>query len=169
MNIRAFPWCFLCARHWTIKPNRAFSHSFIWHFCAIWKGTRPQDTSCPLPMKKNVIYHISKQRMLHPSATTATPNGAHRGDLGWRKADTGPRELRCISKEWFQWAQTLPLQIHRKVLNSLTYYIWFSLINSNLLMFQLPGLCCKTPIYPGPSLTPLEQSLRTIWEVVPQA
>ena len=35
--------------------------------------------------------------------------------------------------------------IHRKALNSLTQDIWFSLINSNLLMFRLPGLCCKTP------------------------
>ena len=26
---------------------------------------------------------------------------------GMEKTGTGPRELRCISKEWFQWAQTL--------------------------------------------------------------
>ena len=37
----------------------------------------------------------------------------------------------------------LHLPIHRKELNSLTWGIWFSLINSNLLMFQLPGVCCK--------------------------
>lgn len=29
------------------------------------------------------------------------------------------------------------------LLNSLTWYIRFSLINSNLLRFQLPGVCCK--------------------------
>ena len=38
----------------------------------------------------------------------------------------------------------LHLPIHRKVLNSLTWDFWFSLINSNLLMFWPPGLCCKT-------------------------
>ena len=39
--------------------------------------------------------------------------------------------------------------IHRKALNSLTWDIWFSLINNNLWRSWLPGLCCKTPIYPG--------------------
>ena len=57
--------------------------------------------------------------------------------------DTSPRQLRCRSKEWFQWAQTSHLPIHRKMLNSLTWDIWFSWINCNLLMFLLPGLCCK--------------------------
>ena len=35
--------------------------------------------------------------------------------------------------------------LHRKTLNFWTWDIWFSLINSNLLKFQLliPGLCCK--------------------------
>ena len=44
-----------------------------------------------------------------------------------------------------------------------------SKINRYLLMFLLPGLCCKTPIYPGSSLTSSEQSLRTIWEANSQA
>ena len=49
----------------------------------------------------------------------------------------------------------LHLPIHRKALNSLLWDISFSFINSNLLMFQLPGLLLqKTPIYPG-SLIPL--------------
>ena len=38
------------------------------------------------------------------------------------------------------------LPLHRKVLNSLTWDIWFSLINNNLLMLRLPALCCKTSI-----------------------
>ena len=49
--------------------------------------------------------------------------------------DTGPRELRCLSKEGFNEPRLLHLPIHRKVLNSLTWDIWFSLINSHLLMF----------------------------------
>ena len=64
----------------------------------------------------------------------------------------------------FSEPRPLHLPIHRKALNSLTWDIWFSLINSNLLMFWLPGLHCKTPIYPRSSLTSSEQSLRATWE-----
>ena len=39
-------------------------------------------------------------------------------------------------------SRLLHLPIHRKVLNSLTWNIWFSLINSHPLMFWLPNLCC---------------------------
>ena len=35
------------------------------------------------------------------------------------------------------------LSIHRKTLNSLTWNIWFSLINCNLLIFRPPAPCCK--------------------------
>ena len=112
-------------------------------------------------MNQNTACHISKQRTLQPSShhITATPKvnpgGAqdinkmpfrtvHLEETWDKKAqDTGPKYLRCISKEWFQWAQTLYLLIHRKALNSLTWDIWFSLINSTLLMFQLPGLYWK--------------------------
>ena len=49
----------------------------------------------------------------------------------------------------------LHFPIHRKALNSLTWDIWLSLINSNLLMFLLPGLCCKNSyiswLTPSPS------------------
>ena len=47
-------------------------------------------------------------------------------------------------------ARLLNLPICRKVLNSLTWDIWFSLIINNFLMFWLPGLCCKNSyIFPG--------------------
>ena len=45
----------------------------------------------------------------------------------WKMQDTGPRYLRCSWKEWFQWAQTLP--IHRKLLNFSAWDIWFYLIH----------------------------------------
>lgn len=48
------------------------------------------------------------------------------------------------------------LPIHWKVLNSLTWDVWFSLINTTLLMVWLPGFCWKTPVYPGFSLSSLE-------------
>ena len=43
----------------------------------------------------------------------------------------------------FSEPRLLHLPIHRKVLSSLTWDVRFSFINSNLLMFRLPGLCCK--------------------------
>ena len=35
------------------------------------------------------------------------------------------------------------LPIHRKMLNSLSWYNWISSMSSDLLMLQLPGLCCR--------------------------
>ena len=43
----------------------------------------------------------------------------------------------------FSELRLLHLFIHRRVLNSLTWDPWFSLLNSNFLMFWVPGLCCK--------------------------
>ena len=43
----------------------------------------------------------------------------------------------------FSEPRLLHLPIRRKALNSLTCDVWFSLINGNLLMFRLPGLCSK--------------------------
>lgn len=58
----------------------------------------------------------------------------------------------------------LDLPIHWKAQNPLTRDTWSSFINSNLL-FWLPVLCCKTPIYPGPSLWPPWSSfLRVTWD-----
>ena len=64
-------------------------------------------------------------------------------------------ELRCLN-----------LSIHRKMLNSLTWDIWFPFINNNLLMFST-CLCCKTSIITLflPS-HPWNSSLRVGWYVV---
>ena len=43
----------------------------------------------------------------------------------------------------FSEPRLLYLPIHRKAVNSLTWDVWFSLISNTLLMFQLPGFCCK--------------------------
>ena len=46
----------------------------------------------------------------------------------------------------FSEPRLLHLAIYRKALNSLTWDIWFSLTNNNLLLLRLPALCCKTSI-----------------------
>ena len=53
---------------------------------------------------------------------------------GWESRGPWPQRVGYRSKEWFQWARLLHLPIRRKVLNSLAWDIWFSLINSNLLV-----------------------------------
>ena len=142
-------------------------------------------------MKKTTACHISKQRMLQASSHYSCPRGEPRGSSGWRlmgclppspqplqpfpavlperfpdgnEQAAGTRQPRCLSKGWYQWAQTSPLHIHRKVLNSLTWHIWFSLINSNLLKFWLLGLCCKNSCISSVLLPSSEQSLRAVWE-----
>ena len=66
------------------------------------------------------------------------------GDSEWERRDPSPRQLRRRSKEWFQGAQTLAssqTQKRAKFIN-LRCLVFFNL---NVLMFQLPGICCKTP------------------------
>ena len=68
------------------------------------------------------------------------------------KQGTGPRELKGMWKEWFQWAQPLATSGWRKRLNSFTWGIWvffvfFFLINGHLLMFWPPDSCCKNCIF----------------------
>ena len=56
--------------------------------------------------------------------------------------------------------------IHRKALNSLTWDVQFSLISSNLLMFQQLVFVAKTPISAGSSLSLRSTLSRVIWEAV---
>ena len=125
--------------------------------------------SVPQPFwMKNVACHINKQRMLQPSsrhitastymspertqartrmpavkpsATEAPPHKSTRRDSGWESMRHWPQRAEVHSS--FSEPRLLHLSIYRKVLNSLTWDIWFSLIRSNHLIFQLPGLCCK--------------------------
>ena len=91
--------------------------------------------------------------------TAAAPRGGPWGDSGWERAGHGPRQLRCLSREWFQWAQTLASSILRKALNLLTWDVWVFLVvifwSSNYLV-----LVAQPPMHPGSALTSSEQSLR---------
>ena len=86
--------------------------------------------------------HLSniKQRVLRPSRHQPqhlSPAVHPEGTQEWNGKNTGPRELRCISKEWLLKLKNSYLPIHRKMLNSLTWDIWFYLISNNLLMLWL--------------------------------
>ena len=74
----------------------------------------------------------------------------------------------CIAGGLFiNWAIREAIPIHRKVLNSLTWGIWFSLIINNLLMFRLAALCHKTSVQPGSSSHLLRAVLSGLLEMLP--
>ena len=87
-----------------------------------------------------------------PSATCSHPQLCTLRGLGVEKSRILARLLRCVSKEWFQGARSVHLPIYGKGQNSLSWDIWFSLINSNLLIFRLSGFVAKTRTYPGSPL-----------------
>ena len=64
----------------------------------------------------------------------------------WKKKTPrtlAPDSWDAYERNDFSEPRLLHLSIHRKGLNSLTWAIWFSLINGNLLIFRLPASCCK--------------------------
>ena len=66
--------------------------------------------------------------------------------------------------QWQADSQPLCHQGSPKMLNSLTWDIWFSLIDSNLLKYRLPGLCCKKLLYILSPPLPLWSSLSELFE-----
>ena len=66
---------------------------------------------------------------------------------GWEKCRIlAPDSWDAYKTKHFNEPGLSHLPIHRKALNSLTWNIWFSLINNNLLMSRLPALCYKASI-----------------------
>ena len=105
-----------------------------------------------------------------PTIKPATTAGTHLQGCPPRKLRM--RKHRILAPEsWgpcqrnnFSESRLLHLPMYRKALNSLTWDISFSLINSHLLMFWSPGFCYKTSIYLAPPLSLQSGSLRAIWE-----
>ena len=95
----------------------------------------------------------------------AVSSCSHRTRRTWKKFRM--RKQRALAPDsWgayprsdFSEPRLLHLPIQGKVLNSLTWDIWFSLTKSNILTFRLPALCCKTPgpIRPGSPFTSSDQ------------
>ena len=136
----------------------------VLHHWATWEApTLPKLTLKSTALKSSRAWKLCLQRygwkMLSyisvnkgPPATAGTPNCVLRGTQKRKEQHSGPRELMCISEEWWQWAQTLAsphMDKNTKFINlrCLVFY------DHNLLMFQLPGFCGKTPIHPGSFLT----------------
>ena len=78
--------------------------------------------------------------------TATTPCGEPRGNSGCEKGVLAPDSWGANQRNDFIEPRLLHLLIHRKALKSLTWVIWFSLINNNFLTFRLPALYCKTSL-----------------------
>ena len=140
---------------------------------------------------ENITCHISKQKILQPvsqhtaaawwwalrelgietewPAAAATPTSASQGASGMRKH-------RILASD--SWGAYIKGSIsispdfasshNRKAQNSLTWDIYFSVINSDLLMVLLPwSLLPKLLYILAPLLAFWERSLRVFWDVCP--
>ena len=104
---------------------------------------------------KELRMETNKLLTAKSSATAVTPNCARWGFRMERSRILAPESWGAFQRNDFSEPSLLHVPTHRKALTSLTWDVWFSLINSNLLMFRLPGLCCKNSyIYWIPAPTP---------------
>ena len=97
----------------------------------------------------------------HPAA--ATPRGEHWGTQKVKNTRSWPQTAEIhvkgiYERHNFSEPRLLQLPIHRKVLNSLSWDIWFSLIHKTLLILRLLALCYKL-LY---NLTPFPHLLRKV-------
>ena len=69
----------------------------------------------------------------------------------WKHRILGPDRQGAYQGNNFSEPRLLHLPVHRKTPSSLPWFIWFSLINNNLLLFRLLAFCCKTFISTGSS------------------
>ena len=97
-----------------------------------------------------------------PSARAPAPTGIPWGIQNEKERDLSPRQLRPRSKQLFQGAQTLASSQTQKSAKYLNSRYPVSIINSNLLMFRLPGLCHKSSY---PSWLPTASSLNSFSEL----
>ena len=111
---------------------------------------------------KNFTCLISKQKMLQPSNSQSLqlpwavhPKGTQEGE----KQVTAPRWLRCISKEWFSWAQTFTSSHTQK---SAKFITWRYLVSFIFWCFNYLVFVANTLLYAVPPLplggNPSEQS-----------
>ena len=142
--------------------------------------------------KWNISCHISKQRMssvfaalqhelVNPKETQERKNTCRVAAIRLKplpivsleesqdvtRQGLAPDTWGAYQENDFSEPRLLHHPTYRKALNSLTWGIWFSIINSNILTFRLPALCCKTPIYYGSPLRLLRAILLGLPEMLP--
>jgi len=78
-----------------------------------------------------------------PASPTSCPDIVLWWNSGWEGTGYWSSIVKVHKKGMISVSPDLHLPIHRNALNSLTWEVWFSLTNNNLLMSWLPCLCFK--------------------------
>ena len=151
-DCRSVLWGFICVCF--------LEASLIW-VCLLWNGVFPAISvkkmvshSSAMAAITDVIWwslrELRKERIpaiWEPSdCSHSLQRWALRKLRVWKHRILAPDSWGAYQRNDFSEPRLLHLPIHRKALNSLTWDIWFPLINNNLLMFRLPALSCKTSI-----------------------
>ena len=109
-------------------------------------------------IRKKSICHLSAIR-LRPFPTVS-----YEELRMWKHRILAPGSWDAYQRNDFCEPRLLHLPVNRKVLNSLPWVIWFSLINNNLLMF-LSALCCNN-LYILAPLLPSQRSFSELSEML---
>ena len=94
------------------------------------------------------------------------PPAVHPEGSGWESRAQALDEQGEYQRDDFSEPRLLHLPIYRKMLNSLTWEIWFSLFKLNFWGSSYLVFVAKIPIYPSSSLTFFGAVLRASWEAV---
>ena len=85
--------------------------------------------------------------------------------LQWQETGFGPRQLRCIWKEWIQWAQRLAFPTHRTLIPRLDSGFPYYLTKIFDVQTACP-LCWKLVYSLTPSPASLEHFSQSYWDTV---
>ena len=112
---------------WTVACQAPLSKGFSRQ--EHWNGLPFPSPTCYL-----IVISLQPVPMVSPKGAQNVKNTGYWPQDNWEEYERND----------FSKLRLLHLPLHGKGLNSLTWDIWFSLINNNLLMLSLPALCCKT-------------------------
>ena len=120
------------------------------------------ETKVKILVNEKCCLTVNKGCYSHQAITLKLWKDEPWGNSRWKNIGYWPQRAEVHIKGMISVSPLLHLPIQRKALNLLTWDVWFSLINSNLLTFQLLGLCCKSS-YISSALVSMEQPLMVIW------
>ena len=129
-----------------------------------WYSQQLQPSRAQLVSPEGTLEGIQEDLPFGSHQTTTTLHSESWGNSGYEDTGYSPVELRHISKEWLEWAQTHIFPHIEKRCIALAA-ILFYFIKSNLL-FPLPALCCRTPVYSRSPLASSKQFSRGLLEML---
>lgn len=95
----------------------------------------------PKPLTSTSHLPTSHPPIPIPASPTSCLDIVPWGNSGWEDTGYWSWRVKVHTKGMISVSPDLHLPIHRNDLNSLTWEVWFSLTNNNLLMSWLPSLC----------------------------